>query len=135
MAISGITYNVSVTDVRTIFPTSLPDPAIQAALDSAALMYRDRIGGGIADAQTRNEIIRYLAAHFLTLQSPRVASRSVGRTSESYQGQTTTGLSSSHYGQQAQMLDTTGALAMVSMGNGSRLVFEYGGNDAPGAQP
>lgn len=129
--VSGLTYQVTVSDVKTIFDTGLTDPSIQAAIDAAATLYRDQIGTGISNADTRNLVIKYLAAHFLCVQSPRVASRGHGRTSESYQGQTSTGLNASMYGQMAQTLDTTGTLAQLEQG-GATAIFVYNGDDIAG---
>lgn len=56
------------------------------------------------------EIELWLAAHFAAIRDPRVSEERVGDESFRYQGQTGTGLDATTYGQQARLLDPTGAL-------------------------
>ncbi len=56
----------------------------------------------------------WLAAHFYATRDQQFSSRNAGSAGGSYQGQTTMMLSSTFYGQQAMLMDTTGALAIWS---------------------
>ena len=63
----------------------------------------------------RLELIeRYLAAHFYTVYDPRYESEKAGSVSAKYQSKVDLGLSTSHYGQMAMTLDTTGGLAALN---------------------
>lgn|SRR3990167_10979506 len=63
-------------------------------------------------------IERWLAAHFYTNRDPRPASEKIGEANVDYQSKIGLNLSSSHYGQTAMALDTTGALANLSLTTG-----------------
>ncbi len=59
----------------------------------------------------RLELIeRYLAAHCYTLRKPRPTSETAGSVSISYQSKVDLNLATSHYGQMAMTLDTSGVL-------------------------
>ncbi len=64
----------------------------------------------------RLELIeRYLAAHFYTLRDPRPTSEQAGSVGTSYQNRVDLYLCTSHYGQMAIILDTSGALSQLNM--------------------
>ena len=74
---------------------------------------------------TRLELIeRYLAAHAYTLRDPRPTSERAGPVGASYQSKVDLFLSTSHYGQHAILLDTTGYLSSLQQDalNGKRRV-------------
>lgn len=54
---------------------------------------------------------RYLAAHLYTLRDPRVTQEGVESIVASYQSKVDLGLDTSHYGQSAKYIDSTGRLA------------------------
>jgi len=62
------------------------------------------------------QIELYLAAHFVcvTEESGGLTSSKVGQASETYGGKFTQGFNLTRYGQQAVVLDTTGALAALA---------------------
>lgn len=63
----------------------------------------------------RLELIeRYLAAHCYTLRDPRPTSETAGSVSISYQSKVDLNLATSHYGQMAMTLDTSGVLRNLS---------------------
>lgn len=66
--------------------------------------------GNTLSADLLTEIETYLAAHFYTFRDQQYESKTTGRASAKFQGQTGKGLDSSFYGQTAKMLDTTGYL-------------------------
>lgn len=56
----------------------------------------------------------WLAAHFYAMRDPRVTAEGAGPVNASYQSAVATGLKTSHYGQMAMTLDTSGLLAAMS---------------------
>lgn len=63
------------------------------------------------------EIIeRWLAAHYYAQADPILQSKSVGKSSGVFEGQTAMGLRNTRYGQQAIALDWTGYLAKIDKG-------------------
>jgi hypothetical protein len=65
----------------------------------------------------RLELIeRWLSAHFYTNRDPRTTRAEAGSVSESYQSKVDLYLATSHYGQTAMMLDTSGSLLGLSKG-------------------
>ncbi len=66
---------------------------------------------------TRLELIeRWLAAHFYTNRDPRAVSERAGPVSQTLQSAVALHLNSSHYGQTAMLLDTSGTLKRLSEG-------------------
>lgn len=64
---------------------------------------------------TRLELIeRWLAAHFYAIRDPRAASENASGVGASYQHQVGLNLNVTTYGQQAMILDTAGALAVLN---------------------
>jgi hypothetical protein len=57
------------------------------------------------------EIETWLAAHMYTVYDPRAETEKAGKVAAKYQSKVDLGLSTSHYGQMAMMLDTQGGLA------------------------
>jgi hypothetical protein len=55
----------------------------------------------------------WLAAHFYTVKDPRSVSEGAGPVTQSVQSKIDLFLSTSHYGQHAVILDTTGTLAGI----------------------
>jgi len=62
------------------------------------------------------EIERFLSCHFMTAQEKVTTGEGVGGVSESYSLSTKVGLNSSHYGQMAILLDTSGYLRKLDKG-------------------
>lgn len=58
----------------------------------------------------------WLAAHFYTNRDPRPTSEKAGPVSESFQSAVALNLYTSHYGQTAMLLDTSGLLRGLSSG-------------------
>lgn len=76
----------------------------------------------------RDEIIKYLAAHFVALVEENGGLRrsKLGDSDDSFKtpGDKDTGLAFTRYGQQAMLLDVTGKLAAVSSNKGMKARFE-----------
>lgn len=68
------------------------------------------------------KIERYLAAHFYTLRDPRTTSERAGPVGASFQSKVDLFLESSHYGQMAMVLDTSGGLANLNATAGVRRI-------------
>lgn len=58
----------------------------------------------------------WLAAHFYTVRDPRPVSERAGSVSVTHQSAVALGLNTSHYGQTAMTLDTTGRLKALHAG-------------------
>lgn len=104
----------NVDDIKAIVDTTLADPRINAAITMASQVMAQLIGDQSKNLldDTLKEIERYLAAHFITVGPERqVQSRSVLGDSVTFTGRTGMALDATTYGQQAQILDTTGSLA------------------------
>ena len=92
-------------------------PFIEAA---AALVEEIAVDSG--HDETRLELIeRWLSAHFYTNRDPRPTSEKAGPVAVSYQSAVDLNLNTSHYGQTAMILDTSGLLRAMS-GNKKRVV-------------
>lgn len=84
------------------------------------------VDSSLDDAQLK-EIERWLAAHFVCIRDPRSASEKAGSVAISYQYKLGLGLQSSQYGQQAIMLDSSGALARLNKGKKPTKIQFVGG--------
>lgn len=105
------------TAVRTIggFPTSLDVDAFIETASSLVDEVAACAGSKLSDA--RLELIeRWLSAHFAKIMSPDVISKSIAGASVSYDGRGKggQGLSSTSYGQQALLLDSSGCLLKIT---------------------
>lgn len=68
------------------------------------------------DAERLTLIETWLAAHFYTVRDPRTVQEKAGPVSATYQSAVALGLFTSHYGQTAMALDTSGLLQAQSQG-------------------
>lgn len=114
--------------VKDILDTSLTDTQIEAFIRSASLMV-DQLDATVLSDDLLEEVEKYLAAHLCCLRDPRHQSRSMGRASETLQGQTGQGLDSTHYGQTAKVLDVTGRLAQLTASNRTKANLRFVGSD------
>lgn len=87
-------------------------PFIEAA---SSLIDAIATDSGHSDA-TLELIERWLSAHFYCMRDPRVTSEKAGPVAASYQSAVALKLNTSHYGQMAQVLDTSGLLTKLSLG-------------------
>lgn len=69
--------------------------------------------GGVHSASDLELIERWLAAHFYAHSDQLTQTRSTGKASATFQGQTAMVFNSTQYGQTALALDTTGYLAKL----------------------
>lgn len=71
----------------------------------------------------------WLSAHFYAMRDPRTAAERAGPVSANYQSAVALGLNTSHYGQMAMTLDTSGLLAMLSQNKRRQLTVAWLGNE------
>lgn len=64
------------------------------------------------------EIERWLSAHLVAVREPRALSKKAGPFTEAYMSKVALGLDVTHYGQQAMLMDTSGALAQANKQGG-----------------
>ena len=109
------TTRVEVSDIRDIIDTKLGDTEIEAFILAANLIVTEDLSTKSVLSTERLQMIElYLSAHFVTLRDRRESSRSLGDGSTTtFEGQTGLFLTSSHYGQTAIMLDSTGTLSTI----------------------
>lgn len=88
------------------------DPFIKAA---SALVDEVEAKGKLTAARLKL-VETWLAAHFYCMRDPRATSEKAGPVGASYQSKVDLFLATSHYGQQAMVLDTTGTLRALSSG-------------------
>ena len=69
--------------------------------------------GGLMSAAALERVEAYLTAHFYAHADPITQSRSTGRASGQFQGQTAMGFDATLYGQTAKRLDATGYLVKL----------------------
>lgn len=86
------------------------DPFILAA---SALVEEIAVKSG-HDEERLTLIETWLAAHFYTVRDPRSVAERAGPVGANYQSAVDLGLATSHYGQMAMTLDTSGLLAAMS---------------------
>lgn len=101
-------------------------PFIDTANDLTSRVATCATARGVTLSSTTLELIeRQLAAHFYTRSDPIASEKKTGDASAVFQGKTEMGLDSTHYGQDAKMLDHSGCLA--SMSAGRRAVTSWAG--------
>lgn len=96
--------------VRSILDTALTDDQLSAFIDVANRMVTAYLTGTDQTAETLEDVETFLAAHFVTLRERIARSEGADGIRFDYQGETGMGLDSSHYGQTAKLLDTSGVL-------------------------
>jgi len=100
------------------------DPFILAA---SALVDDIAVESGHDDARLQL-IETWLGAHFYAMRDPRTTSEKAGPVSADYQSKVDLNLYTSHYGQMAMTLDTSGLLRSISSGKRKAAVY-WGGTD------
>lgn len=90
----------------------------------------DDVAVGTTLSATRLELIeRWLSAHFYTVRDPRAVQERADRVEETFQSKVDLNLATSHYGQQAMILDTTGKLRALSSGRAMTVSAHWLGNE------
>jgi hypothetical protein len=115
----GLSVTITPAMVREIINTDLTDEEIEVFIASAIVMFSQYLGSSVIPNGLQVEILKYLAAHFLSMREDSTrttlveekigdASRKLEAT-ESFSG--SGGLNSTRWGQTAVMLDPTRILA------------------------
>jgi hypothetical protein len=94
---------VTATDVEDIYDTDLPSASLDAHIEAATALVDDVAANGSVSASRLATIEKYVAAHFISLQDPRVEDEAIGSAEWSYETETT-------YMQLAMQLDPTNTL-------------------------
>lgn len=103
----------TVADIKKIIDTSLDDTTIEAFATTAYNLIEASISNTSETMLT--EIEKWLAAHLIASTRERVSKEEgAGGAYIKYAGEYGSDLSSTSYGQTAMVLDTTGALAVLS---------------------
>ncbi len=100
--------------VKEILPVPRSVTSLEPFITVAHNLVEKVIVANYPDAHTDEhlyEIERWLAAHFAAIRYTRTSSESIGQVAESFQHKVDLDLRVTMYGQQAIVLDTTGALA------------------------
>jgi hypothetical protein len=110
----GVIYRATDRSVRDVI--SLKDELdVESFIRTASnvLASLETCMAGKNNAATLTDIETYLAAHFAAMRDPQYQTRSQGRTSSSFQGQTAMGFQLTWWGQTATRLDVTGCLGQL----------------------
>lgn len=100
--------------VKQILDTDLNDNDITAFITGASELVNQTVQN--VGAPLRLEITRWLTAHLIaSTREQQIAEAGAGPTSVKFQGVTGLGLDSTQYGQQAKLLDVSGALAALDL--------------------
>jgi hypothetical protein len=102
-------------EVKEIIETTLTDIQVSPFIKAANATVTKLLGTttNLSDAQ-KKEVERWLSAHLIACTKARQAkSKKTGKASITYQGETGKGINSTHYGQMAAALDTTGKITNI----------------------
>jgi len=119
--LAGVTVvcpTMDADEVREIISTDLTDAQINAFINMAYNVTRLISGdlGSCGGSNMECDIMKLLAAHFITLREGSAKSESVGgEWSITYRGSDGLGLDASLYGQNAKMIDCSGKLAKLGL--------------------
>jgi len=110
---------VNVSDVRQIVDTILLDAKILVHIRTAQVLMDQVFASDITlNENTKKEIERYLAAHFISVSEPEhggLVEHEIGATRAKFPDNLGKFLESTRYGQQALALDVSGRLAGAGM--------------------
>lgn len=96
-----------------VMDTTLTEDEVAPFVETANLMVTAYLASTDQTADALREVETYLAAHFVSLRDRLVKSEAAGGVRFDYQGETGMGLDSSHYGQTAKLLDSSGVLKEI----------------------
>ena len=132
--------NLDDSALKEIVSTDLDDVQLNNFLNMAFYVTRPLAGklGNCGGQEAEEEIIKVLAAHFLTMYQQQPLRMSTLDWSVTYRGTNAEGLRASTYGQQALALDCSGTLAQQAAGLRSatfEVVTYYDITDDPDDNP
>ena len=106
---------VTATEVKQIIETDFADTIVDAFIAGATALVDDAlISSGLSTALMK-EIERWVSAHLVANRERQIKKAGAGSASVEYIGVFEMGLNGTQYGQTAMALDTTGALASLSL--------------------
>jgi uncharacterized protein (DUF1697 family) len=99
--------------VKQIIDTDLEDEIVESYIQSANVMVTNILGEDTTlNEETRTEIERWFTAHLIaSTREQQIQKAKAGPAEVQYQGRTYSGLYSTMYGQQVNLLDPTGKMA------------------------
>lgn len=116
---------VTDADVKAIIDTSRDTSSF---IDTAQLFVDEELASSGLSIDRQDQIVLYLAAHFvcITEEFGGLRRSKLGDADESYRvpDAKEQGFSTTRYGQQAMILDTTGTLATLTTNGGLKSLFE-----------
>ena len=109
---------VTTDEVREIIPleSSFTDAMVTAMITGANVVVTEVCTDSSLDTAHLKEIERWLSAHFCAIRDMRAATEKTGPASISFQYKVDLRLDVTMYGQQAMIIDTSGALARLNKG-------------------
>lgn len=107
---------VTAAEVAAITGIDAASAVMTPAITVADLMVTEDLAGSTLTSDRKKQIELYLAAHFATLSNDAgpLAGETLGEAKETYHNIYASGLRATRFGQQAILLDTTGALAALA---------------------
>ncbi len=120
------------TDVQAILGDNYDGSKVLTPFIRTASILVDRVvtcaaaKGITLSSEELQEMECYLAAHFYGHHDQMYQSRSTGKASGSFKGQTAMALDGTQYGQTAKMLDSSGCLNSISQGQGTAKMYWLG---------
>jgi len=107
-------------EVRAVLPQEVSSDASMTAFIAPATALVDYVASKDSSSVLTSELLKqietYLAAHFYALSDPQYQSKSVGKSSGVFQGQTGKRFDSTFWGQTAVAMDVTGCLDKLNSG-------------------
>lgn len=115
---------VEPSDVTAIISTSIGTAAIRSHINTADVILKRSVDNHDIDRDIRDELLKWLAAHFCAIQDPRMVEDMAGGMRSVFEGKSGMGLDFTRYGQQAKLIDPTGELSKLSANRRARLNFK-----------
>jgi hypothetical protein len=108
---------VSSAEVLAIMDLGSGVTDVDAFIAGATLVVTERLGEkGLSDDLLK-EIERWLSAHFVSINLPKIMEEKIGGASQKYEGivfiGSKKGLDTTRYGQQVLVLDSTGTMSNI----------------------
>ena len=104
---------VTVEEVKEIVETNLGNTSVQAFIKVGDLVVTNTLAGEGLSTESLKEITRWLSAHFVSIRDQHPEMIKIGEAEMRFRGKVGMRLDATMFGQQAQVLDTTGKLAKV----------------------
>ena len=101
----------TVDEVKKIIETDLEDDDVTSYIESTYAFLDNVLSTKLTDGALLTRIHQWVTAHFLaSTREQQLSSAEAGSAKAKFQGMTGMRLESTHYGQNAMVMDTTGTL-------------------------